>query len=139
MTTCKSCEIRKRFGVYRAIHNNERDHLKQYKVIQYVPKLSGTVKTQTEMYDTCLFEPIEAVIFFTKEYLPFSCPVCMENKILPVLTICGHCICVQCYNTLLRQYNTLDISCPVCRTTSHYENTINGIYCSEAAYQPLSP
>lgn len=137
---CQSCDIRKRFGRYRAIHQEEEEIVRRYDVIQYNPTYSRTVHTEREMYDECIFIPVQAAIYFTPALLPFSCPVCFENKTRPVLMMCGHCICVKCYNTLICRYNQLNIACPVCRTISQYDITVNGTYCHNVAdYHPFSP
>jgi len=46
-----------------------------------------------------------------------SCPICLANKKKVTLLPCGHCVCFECSDNLVKKTPGQQKSCPVCRST----------------------
>ena len=46
-----------------------------------------------------------------------ACPICIANKKKVTLLPCGHCVCFECSDNLVKRTTEQQKSCPVCRST----------------------
>ena len=93
-----------------------------FRITLYVPYLKYSNYDTSSVYDVYYLLP--KTTFKCSGDIYFRCPICLdENSTNPIIFICGHCTCKNCYRIL---FSSLASSkkCPICRRSRVNNNNI---------------
>ena len=60
--------------------------------------------------------------FYITNHLYIKCPICLKFKQNCIIQECGHCLCKNCLNTLLKSISLTDLKCWMCRQMWNKKN-----------------